>query len=568
MSAFLPRPASAAHASIMPRAYQTDAARLGAAALRQHGNTLHILPTGAGKTVTALLTAVEAGFGRLLILVHRDELVGQWLNAAALVTPDCQVSTVTAASKDWSGQIVIAMVPTLCRPSTLESMPAFDLVIVDEAHHVVADSWNVILEAACKLSPKVRIYGCTATPERGDRKGLRRVFSNMSFALPLRQLVESGHLVEPRAFAFDIAQAEELDRAFKGASDFGDQNGVASVLNTPEANARAVELWQDKANNRRTIAFASNVDHAMALEHAWRDAGISAETLTGETNPRDRKAILGRLKSGETRVVTNCMVLTEGFDEPLVECAVLARACSHKSLMIQMAGRALRTIDAAKYPGIIKTDAVIIDFGRSLARHGDLMAGQNLEDRPAGDAPTKTCPECEAEMPMAVSACPLCGYEFPIRATIEAEEAARDAAKRARLIEIDVLNRSPFAWEPIDDTALVAVGFKASAAVRRWGDGWIAIGLPKDGRAVPLRLGHRYQAMAAADDFMRQSEDSGTAHKTAGWLAMPPSHKQVELLAGIGVSPVGLSRYAASARLTWKWNERRIKAASLQAIGR
>jgi superfamily II DNA or RNA helicase len=563
----LPANAASQHHRLIPRDYQVTASKDGAAALNRKGDTLHVIPTGGGKTVTGLLTATEAGFTRTLILVHRDELVSQWLSAAALVMPDRAVSTVTAAAKDWSGAVVISMVPTLAR--NLDAMPAaFDLVMIDEAHHAPAPSWQAILETARRRRPDARTYGCTATPERGDGKGLRRVFSNVSFALPLRQLVEEGHLVEPRAYAFDIVQAEELDRATRGASDFGDQDGVAAVLNTPEANGRAVELWKEKAGDRRTIAFASNVAHAMALEAAWKGAGITAETLTGETPTRERKGILNRLKTGETQVVTNCAVLTEGFDEPLVGCAVLARGCSHKSLVIQMAGRALRTVDAAKYPGIVKTDAVIIDFGRSLARHGDLMAGQRLDDRPAGEAPVKTCPECEAEVPMAVSACPLCGYEFPTRAAIEADEAKKDAAKRAKLIEIDVLNRSPFAWEPIDDTALVAVGFKASAAVRRWGDGWIAIGLPKDGRAVPLRLGHRYQAMAAADDFMRQSEDSGTAHKTAGWLVMPPSHKQVELLAGIGVSPVGLSRYAASARLTWKWNERRIKAASLQAIGR
>ena len=556
------------HSAIIARDYQTNAARLGADALRKHNNTLAIIPTGGGKTVTALLTAITAGFSRLLILVHREELVGQWINAARLVAPDCSVSTVTAAAKDWSGRIVIAMVPTLCRPANLDEMPDFDLVAIDEAHHAVAVSWQAILETARRRRSDVRVYGCTATPERGDRKGLRRVFSNVSFALPLRQLVEEGHLVEPRAFAFDIVAAEELDRATRNASDFGDQDGVAAVLNTPEANGRAVELWKEKAGARRTIAFASNVQHALDLSAAWVAAGIPAKTLTGETSLRDRKALLDRLRTGDTRVVTNCAVLTEGFDEPLVGCAVLARGCSHKSLMIQMAGRALRTVDAAKYPGIIKTDAVLIDFGRSLARHGDLMAGQNIDDRPAGDAPTKLCPECEAEVPLAVPVCPLCGYEFPTRAAIKAEEAREEAAKRAKLIEIDVLNRSPFAWEPIDDTALVAVGFKASAAVRRWGEGWIAIGIPKGRPLAPLRLGHRYQAVAAADDFMRQTEDSDTAHKTAGWLAMPPSQKQVELLAGFGVSPEGMSRYGASARLTWIWNERRIKAASLQAIGR
>ena len=268
--------------AILPRSYQTEAATAGAAALRKHGNTLAILPTGAGKTVTALLTAVEAGFDRLLILVHRDELATQWIAAVALVLGEVPVSLVNAAGKDWTGRIVVAMVPTACRPQNLARMPGFGMVVVDEAHHVVADTWRAILDAVRRRRRDARIYGCTATPERGDRKGLRRVFSNVFFSLPLRDLVEQGFLVEPRAFTFDIAVAEAVDRAVRGASDFGEQDAVAAVLNTEEANRHAVELWEEKAGNRRTIAFAANVAHAVALEGAWKAAGVAAETLTGK----------------------------------------------------------------------------------------------------------------------------------------------------------------------------------------------------------------------------------------------------------------------------------------------
>ena len=553
---------------IIPRDYQLTAAKLGADALNKSGNTLQVIPTGGGKTVTALLTANQSGYDRALILVHREELVRQWIAATNLVTPDHHTSTVTSEKKDWSGKISIAMVPTLCRNGTLEKMPSFDLIIVDEAHHSIADSWQTIINTARNKNKSVKLYGCTATPERGDGKGLRRVFSNVSFSLPLKTLVDAGHLVEPRAYAFDIAPPDEVDRVTRAASDFGEQDQVAAVLNTPEANSRAVELWKEKAAGRRTIAFASNVAHAYALEGAWKAAGVASETLTGETAPRDRKAILARLASGETTIVTNCAVLTEGFYEPLVSCAVLIRGCSNKSLMIQMAGRALRTVDAARYPGVLKTDAIILDFGRSLARHGDLLAGQGLDDRERGEGLIKVCPECEGEVPLAVKICPLCGFVFPTADEERDESDKADIIKRAKLIEIDVLNRSPFSWEPIDDSAVVAVGFSASAAVRRWGQGWIAVGLPKGERAVPLRIGHRYQAIAAADDFLRTHETGETAHKTSGWLAMLPTPRQIELLEENNIPALGLTRYGASAQLTWAWSQKRIKAACLQAIGK
>ncbi|HEY0418051.1 MAG TPA: helicase-related protein, partial [Acetobacteraceae bacterium] len=504
----------------------------------------------------------------LLILVHRDELVSQWIAAAALVLGDVNVSLVNADVKDWSGRIVVAMVPTACRPANLDRMPDFDMVAVDEAHHVVASTWMAVLDAVRRRRPDARIYGCTATPERGDKKGLRRVFSNVSFALPLPRLVEWGFLVEPRAFAFDIAPPAAVDRAVRDASDFGQQDAVAELLNTPAANERAVELWAEKAGDRRTIAFASNVAHAMALEAAWKAAGVAAETLTGETPRRDRAAILERLASGETQVVANCAVLTEGFDEPMVGCAVLARGCSNKSLLIQMAGRALRTVDAGRHPGVVKKDAVIIDFGRSLARHGDLLAGARLDDAKPGEAPTKTCPSCDAVVPLSVTECPLCGHEFqkPEEEAGGKEQERQDFIRNAKLFEIDVLNRSPFAWETIAEDAMIAAGFKASAAVKRIGDVWVAVGYQKRQRAEPLRVGHRYQALSAADDYLRTHEDSDGAHKTAAWLSMRPTEKQVELLAAEGFRGTCASRYAASARIEWAWNSKRIIAASLQAV--
>jgi DNA repair protein RadD len=242
--------------------------------------------------------------------------------------------------------------------------------------------------------------------------------------------------------------------------------------------------------------------------------------VTGETPGRDRAALLGRLATGETQVVTNCAVLTEGFDEPLVGCAVLARGCSNKSLLIQMAGRALRTVDAAKHPGVVKSDAIIIDFGRSLARHGDLLAGTRLDDGRIAEAPTKKCPDCAAELPVAVMACPLCGYRFPKKEEEVPAADQEDPIRRARLIEVDLLNRSPFAWENMGDEGLVAVGFHAQAAVKLMGTVWVAVGLEKGQRAVPLRVGLRHQALAAADDFLRTHEDGAAAHKSAHWLAL------------------------------------------------
>ncbi len=561
------------HSRVIPRPYQSAAADHGARALNRNGNTLHLLPTGAGKTVAALLTAAAAGFNRLLVLVHRDELVAQWLAAVALVLPQLATSTVTAAGRDWSGRIVVAMVPTLSRPAALAEMPSFDLVIVDEAHHAVAGSWQAILRGASQRHSGVRVYGCTATPERGDGMGLRRVFDNVSFAISLRELVEQGFLVPPNAFALDLVLAAEMDMATRTAADAGEQNEVATLLNTTATNRQAVEWWQEKAAERRTIVFAATVPHAVALAGAWTAAGVRAECLTGETRPRERAAILGRLASGETQVVTNCAVLVEGFDEPLVDCVVLARACSCKSTLIQMAGRALRTVDAARYPGVIKTDAVIIDFGRSLARHGDLLASACLDDRPTGPAPVKSCPSCNAALPINLMACPLCGHDFEPRFDPSEPGAAVNSALGASLVSVDVLGRSPFAWTEIGADTMVAAGFSAQAVVRRIGDRWVSVGLvkvPNQWRplVVPLRVGSSPQVFAAADDFMRARETSGAAHKAKSWMREPPTIAQLEQLARRRISATNLTKYSASVRLTCAWHGQDIMAGIGRALAK
>jgi superfamily II DNA or RNA helicase len=94
--------------------------------------------------------------------------------------------------------------------------------------------------------------------------------------------------------------------------------------------------------------------------------GVSADMVTGDTPKDDRKHILDELSNGNTQVVVNVAVLTEGFDAPPVSCVVLTRPCSFKATMVQMIGRGLRTVDQEEFPGVIKTDCIVMDFGTSI----------------------------------------------------------------------------------------------------------------------------------------------------------------------------------------------------------
>ena len=215
-------------------------------------------------------------------------------------------------------------------------------------------------------------------------------------------------------------------------------------------------------------------------------AGVRAVLVTGDMGEAERRAALGAYASGEAQVVVNVAVLTEGWDHPPTSCVVLLRPSSFKCTMIQMIGRGLRTVDPNEHPGVVKTDCVVLDFGTSTLLHGSIEQDVDLDGRDAepGEAPTKTCPGCEAEVPLGVKECPLCGHIF---------EGASGAAPLDQFVmtEIDLLSRSSFRWVDLfgDDGALVANGFTAWGGVFFLNGRWHAVGGAKDNS--PRLLGDR-----------------------------------------------------------------------------
>src|SRR6056297_1445413 len=381
------------------------------AALSKHGNTLGVAPTGAGKTI--MLSAVTGNLveeteAKACVLAHRDELTGQNRAKFGRVNPEVTTSQVDAGSKSWAGQVTFAMAPTLSRSAGLKAMPSLDLLVIDEAHHAVADSYRRIIDRVRDANPEARVFGVTATPNRGDRKGLREVFDNVADQVTLAELIASGHLVPPRTFVIDVGVRDQLREVRKTASDF-DMGEVAEIMDRAPITDEVVHHWQDKASDRPTVVFCSTVAHAEHVAEAFNAAGIPTGLIHGDLPADARRNILAAFARGELRVITNVAVLTEGWDHPPTSCVVLLRPSSYKSTMIQMVGRGLRTVDPEEHPGIVKTDCIVLDFGTSSLTHGTLEQDVDLDGRTGtGEAPTKTCPACAAEIPLAATECPLC----------------------------------------------------------------------------------------------------------------------------------------------------------------
>ncbi len=529
------------------------------AALSTHGNTLSIASTGFGKSIA--LSAVAGSFvgdgAKACVLAHRDELTTQNREKFGRVNPSITTSVVDAATKDWSGQVTFAMAPTLTRSANLKAMPKLDLLVIDEAHHAVAASYRRIVDCVRDANPEARIFGVTATPNRGDRKGLREVFDNVADQVRLGELIASGHLVPPRSFVIDVGVQEKLRAVRKTASDY-DMSAVAEIMNRAPITAEVIRHWREKAGDRQTVVFCSTVAHAENVAEAFNDRGIPAGVIHGDLGSETRRRILAAYASGEIQIIVNVAVLTEGFDHPPTSCVVLLRPSSCKSTMIQMVGRGLRTVDPEEHPGIVKTDCIVLDFGISSLMHGTLEQDVDLDGRNAsGTAPTKICPECEAEIPLAARECPLCGALL----VEPKDEAVAGALEGFVMTEIDLLKRSSFQWVDLfgDEAALMATGFTAWGGIF-WLDGlWYAVGGRRGAQPRLLGIGERAVCLAQADDWLNAHESDESAFKTRGWLRQAPTEKQLQYLPASARQDYGLTRYHASALISFRFNKRAIR---------
>ena len=542
-------------------------------ALHEHGNTLAVAMTGFGKTI-ALSAVVARMLGnndaRACVLAHRDELTSQNAAKFARVNPGLSTSVFDAWEKSWDGRTTFAMVPTLARETNLEEMPPLDLLVIDEAHHAAAASYRRIIDAARERNPDCRLYGVTATPNRGDRKALRPIFSNVADHVRLGELIQTGHLVPPRTFVIDVGTREALQNVKKTVDDF-DMKEVDRIMNKAPVNDAVVHHWKEKAGDRKTVVFCSTVDHARNVSEAFQNADVHAVLIHGGLTEKERKEALAHYEQGDARVVVNVAVLTEGWDHQPTSCVVLLRPSSYKSTLIQMVGRGLRTVDPNEFPGVVKTDCIVLDFGTSTLMHGSLEQDANLDGKDyEGEAPTKDCPSCQAEVPLAIRECPLCGHVW------EPEEIDGDGVEESGALsdfimsEVDLLKRSSFRWVDLfsDDAALVANGFNAWGGIFFLNGRWHAVGGGKGQTARLLSIGERTVCLAASDDWLNENETDESAHKTRSWLNQPPTGKQLQYLPVEYRHDHGLTRYRASALLTFRFNRSAIRNLVFQASER
>lgn len=346
------------------RPFQAAAVEATLAAIRRGEKAgLITLPTGCGKTVTAAAIAGRLRV-RTLFLVHREELLEQTVATFQRVFPRCPVGRVIGPVDEWQAtadgrrpSVVVASVQSL-HARRRRKMPRdlFSLVIVDEAHHGAARTWRAVLD---HFSARFTL-GLSATPERADGKGLADIFGREPlYSYGIRQAITDGFLARPRQYLVETGAS--LQGVAWRRGDFA-EGELAQAVNTDARNRVVLEAYQSHAEGRRAIAFCAGVDHAEALAASFRDAGIAAAAVTGSMAKADRRCVLRDFAADAIRVVTNCAVLTEGFDDPAIEAVLMARPTGSRGLYTQCIGRGLRIAEG-------KSDCLILDFADNATKH-------------------------------------------------------------------------------------------------------------------------------------------------------------------------------------------------------
>lgn len=352
------------------RPYQAACIEAILAKFREFRRLLVVVPTAGGKTVIFSELARRTQPTRTLILAHREELLAQAadkLHRSTGLVAEMERAE-HRASRDAA--VVVASVQTMMRDARLTSWPAdhFGTVVVDEAHHALADSYQRVL---AHFHDHAKILGVTATPDRGDKKNLGTYFEDIAFEVGLHDLINQGYLariaVRTMPVCIDLAGVRTTAGDYNDA-DLGD--AIEPVLREIVASLRAA------IGERKTIVFLPLVRTSKRFVDLCQEAGFTAAHIDGTSE--DRREILARFAAGECQILSNSMLLTEGFDEPSIGCVICLRPTKVRALYAQIIGRGTRL-----HPG--KENLLVLDFLWMTEKHA-LVRPAHLVARTPGIA--------------------------------------------------------------------------------------------------------------------------------------------------------------------------------------
>jgi len=381
------------------------------------GHPILVLPTAAGKSVIAgefIRGVLRQWPGqRVLLLTHVKELIAQNHEKLMTLWPDAPAGIYSAGLKrrDTDNSILLAGIQSVHRRAV--EIGHIDLIIIDECHLVPKSGMGMyrrFLDAMTLINPKLRVVGLTATPYRLNSGSLvdgdDRLFTDIAFDVGVLRLVNDGYLspLVPKKMANEIDVSGLHIRGGEFKSD-----ELYELMDDDALARRAIAEILNYGKDRKSwLMFCSGVAHAHKMADILADQGIITATITGTTPADQRDDILTRFKAGQIQCLTNCDVLTTGFDAPATDMLVFLRPTQSPGLYVQMCGRGMRLADGKK-------DCLVLDFGGNTERHGPINAIKpaSKKGKGGGEAPTKVCPGCDSIIAASATECPDCGRPFP-----------------------------------------------------------------------------------------------------------------------------------------------------------
>lgn len=398
------------------RTYQLEVIEKVRNSIRNGNKSIIIQATcGSGKTIIAgsiISSALEKG-KKVLFLVHFRQLAYQAMERFEDFGISDEVGIIMAGEEsNLDRPVQIASIQTYARRIEFDAagynrwFSDADIVFYDECHASIAKTRKELLDI---YKGEAIIIGLSATPCRSDSRPLGTIYDDIVSCIGIKELTELEHLVPARYFG-----AKHLPDLSNIPTVAGDYNKkiLGERVNKPELVGDILENWLRIAGDRQTVIFATNVKHSKYIESVFLENGISIEHVDAHTPPEEREDVLRRFKDGDTQIVTNVGVFSEGADFPWASSVVLARPSKSYGRFIQMAGRGLRL-----HPG--KADCILIDHAGLIERHGflDEPVGWTLEgkekawikpERKASDPRVFKCRVCH-QIFKDIKICPVCG---------------------------------------------------------------------------------------------------------------------------------------------------------------
>ena len=218
----------------------------------------------------------------------------------------------------------------------------FDYIIIDEAHHATADTYQKVL---AYFKPKF-LLGLTATPERADDTNILEIFKNTAHKLDIQTAVEIGALVDVRCIR--IHTNIDMTQVRFNSVQYNVRDLDVKICVT-ERNALIVKTWLDYVKDKRTVVFCASVKHAEQIAALFKEKGVSAEAVSGSMKTSERNELLAKFSKGELKVLCACDLLNEGWDCPETEVLFMARPTMSKVLYTQQLGRGMRLSKGKEY---------------------------------------------------------------------------------------------------------------------------------------------------------------------------------------------------------------------------